>query len=206
MIRKSAGTVLLPLLVAACSAAPRGDADTGGRADPLAVVPADFSLDLTVQVVPDDERQGPGGREVSPRSAHYVVFCDGSLHWEAGAPDPAQGLPPLRRVLDRRQVAGLWSLLERLGYTDPDSAEAPANPRLVEAAPGQTVSLGIITGRGRRWAVESRAGPDGGPDPAMAGLIEHLDGLAWAQSETESAGPPRRPEFGPDPYARYRRP
>jgi len=179
----------------------------GARTDPARAVPADFSLDLTVRVGPDTGGPGPAGSDVSLRSARYVLFCDGSLHWEAGGTDPARGLPPQRRVLDQRQVAGLWSLLERLGYTDPQSAAAPVNVKLIEVAPGETVSLGVITGHDRRWAVVSRDGPDRKPDPAMPRLIEHLDGLAWATaSDDPAAGALRRAEYGPDPYARYRRP
>jgi hypothetical protein len=208
MIWKAARSTLLPLLVAAgCSATPSGEGDAGAGRDPMRALPADFTLDVTVRVGPDTGRQGAAGREVSLRPVHYVLFCDGSLHWEAGGADPARGLPPHRRVLDRRQVAGLWSLLERLGYTDPESADAPVNAKLVEAAPGEIVTLSIITGHGRRWAVVSRDGPDRRPAPAMPRLIEHLDALAWATAPTESATEaPRRAEFGPDPYARYRRP
>jgi hypothetical protein len=236
MFRKAVRSTLLPLLAAlGCSSTPSGVVDLSAGTDPLGAVPADFSLDLTVQVGagtggagpdtagagpdaagagpgaggagPDTGEAGPVGTEVSRRPARYVVFCDGSLHWEAGGADPARGLPPKRRLLDQRQIAGLWSLLERLGYTDPDNATAPVNATLVEAAPGETVSLGIITGHGRRWAVLSRDGPGRKPDPAMPRLIALMDGLAWATAADEpTAGAPRRPVYGPDPYARYRRP
>jgi hypothetical protein len=207
MVWKAAGITLLPLLAAGCSATPSGEADAGARMDAARAVPADFSLDLTVQTGPDTGGPGTAGPDVPLRSARYVLFCDGSLHWGAGGTDPARGLPPQRRTLDQQQIAGLWSLLERLGYADPHGAAEPVNVRLVEVAPGEAVSLGIITGHGRRWAVASRDGPDGKPDPAMPRLIEHLDGLAWATASSDPAArAPRRAEFGPDPYARYRRP
>ncbi|MHC4774239.1 MAG: hypothetical protein ACYTBR_03115 [Planctomycetota bacterium] len=207
MVWKAVGFTLLPLLAAGCSATPSGEGDVGARTDPARAVPADFSLDLTVRPGPDTGGPGPADPDVSLRWARYVLFCDGSLHWAAGGADPARGLPPQRRVLDQRQIAGLWSLLERLGYTDPQSAAAPVNVNLIEVAPGETVSVGVITGHGRRWAVASREGPDRKPDPAMPRLIEHLDGLAWATAADDpAAGALRRDEYGPDPYARYRRP
>ena len=207
MIRKAVRSTLLPLLVAAgCSAPPSGEGGAGAGTDPLAAVPDDFSLDLTVRAGPEPQ-EGAVAPDLSLRPGHYVVFCDGALYWAAGGAEPARGLPPQRRDLDRGQVAGLWSLLERLGYADPNRGAAPVNAKLLDAAPGETVSLCIITGNGRRWAFVSREGPDQEPDPAMPRLIEHLDGLAWATSAAQpAAAGPRRPEFGPDPYARYRRP
>jgi hypothetical protein len=205
MFRRAIRSTLLLLLVAAgCSAPPSGEGAAG--ADPLAAVPGDFSLDLTVRAGPEPQ-EGAVAPDVSLRPGHYVVFCDGALHWAAGGADRARGLPPQRRNLDRGQVAGLWSLLERLGYADPDQGAAPVNAMLLEAAPGETVSMCIITGNGRRWAFVSREGPDQEPDPAMPRLIEHLGGLAWATvADKPATGRPGRTEFGPDPYARYRRP
>jgi hypothetical protein len=207
MIRKAARSTLLLLLVAGgCSAPPSGEGGAGAGADPLAAVPDDFSLDLTVRAGPEPQ-EGAVAPDVSLRPGHYVVFCDGALHWAAGGAEPARRLPPQRRNLDQGQVAGLWSLLERLGYADPDQGAAPVNARLLDAAPGETVSVCVITGNGRRWALVSREGPDQEPDPAMPRLIEHLDGLAWATSAGQPAAVgPRRTEFGPDPYAKYRRP
>jgi hypothetical protein len=209
MIRRAARSTLLVLLVAGgCSAPPPGDAGagTGTGTDPLVPVPADFSLDLTVRAGPEPQ-EGAVAPEVSLRPGHYVVFCDGALHWAAGGAKTARTLPPHRRDLDHGQVAGLWSLLERLGYADPDHGAAPVNAMLLDASPGETISMCIITGNGRRWAFVSREGPDQEPDPAMPRLIEHLGGLAWATSAAPPAAVgPRRTEFGPDPYARYRRP
>ncbi|MHC4080347.1 MAG: hypothetical protein ACYTFF_07775 [Planctomycetota bacterium] len=207
MIRKAVRCTLLPLLVAAgCSTPPLGEVDAGAGADPLAAVPDDFSLDLTVRAgpEPDEGAVAPGD---SLRPGHHVLFSDGSLHWAGGGADPGRGLPPQRRVLDQGQVAGLWSLLQSLGYSNPERGAAPVNAKLLEAAPGGTVSQCVITGDGRRWAFVSRQGPGQEPDPAMPMLIDYLDELAWATAPTgRAAEGPRRNEFGPDPYARFRRP
>jgi hypothetical protein len=207
MIRRAVRSTLLPLLVAAgCSAPPPGEAGAGAGSDPLAAVPDDFSLDLTVRAGPEPQDGAPAP-DVSLRPGHYVVFCDGALHWAPGGAGPARRLPPQRRDLDQGQVAGLWSLLERLGYADPNQGAAPVNAMLLEAAPGETVSMCVITGNGRRWAFTSREGPDRAPDPAMPRLIEYLEGLAWAAAAAPPAAVgPRRTEIGPDPYVRYRRP
>ncbi|MHC4217577.1 MAG: hypothetical protein ACYSU7_03890 [Planctomycetota bacterium] len=198
-------TLSLLLLVTGCAATPPGEGDAGAGPDPYAAQPDDFSLDVVVIAGP--VRDDPRDRAVALRPAHYVVFCDGSLHWAADRRDPAQGLPPLTRVLNQRQIAGLWSLLLRLGYADPEHASDPVNAKLLAVPPGETWSLGIITGHGRRWAHISREGPNHDPDTAMAMLMEHLAGLVWSTAWTDpTADTPPRADFGPDPYARYRKP
>jgi hypothetical protein len=204
--------LLLVLCAAGCAAAP--DASRAAVSeDPLGDVPADFSVDLTVLAGPDTgATKGaaapvePAGRDVHRRPGHYVVLCDGMLHWSEGGAEPGRGLPPAQRLLDQQQMAGLWLLLDKHGYADPARGAEPVNPRIIEAQPGETVWLAIITGRGQRWAFLRRAGPDGEPDPSMSELVGHLARLAWADTLAEPAlGVPRRFDYGPDPYARYRR-
>jgi hypothetical protein len=202
-------TVLTVLAVAGCAAAPAGGGDTGTAA-PVAA-PIDFSLDVIVRSGPAGaEATAPAGdadRGRSLRPAHYILFCDGSLHW-AGSPVPADlRLPPLTRVLDGHEMAELWQLLQQVGYADPAAGVAPFNAKLVEVAAGETYAVSFITGHGERWAHADRREAGGPTDPAMAQVVERLAALVWtgAWTEPEQAGPPRD-EFGPDPYARYRRP
>jgi hypothetical protein len=199
-------TLCLVLAAAGCTAAPEGDGNA--NAAPQLLAPADFSLDVTVRSGPAPEEPGdapdPG---ISLRQAHYVLFCDGSLHWAGGPVAPNQALPPLTRVLDRQEMAELWQLLQRLGYADPAAGAAPVNAKLVEVPSGEVHALSVITGNGARWARADRRPAGAAPDAAMVELVEHLAGLVWSSAW---ADPPedaaRRLEFGPDPYARYRRP
>jgi hypothetical protein len=176
---------LLAIASAGCASGKEGREAVGAlQADPLGAVPDDLSVELNVWPLP--------GR--------YVLFADGSLHWEA---EPGRGgLPPLRRVLRRAELAEVWPLVEALG---PESAGARAPilvPR-IEAGPEERIFLGTFLAGGRRWSVLERPGPGAG-EPAGA-LVAKLDALAWVDPAALAPKPPRRDDFGPDPYARYRR-
>lgn len=169
-------------------------------------MPPDFSLDVSVVAgsVPGDGAQRAAGREVFTRPGHYILLPDGSLHWAAGD-QPVPGLPPRRRVLDRRQVADLWALAQQLGLADPAQAMGPVNPRLLEVEPGQLVYLAILTGRQQRWAFERRVDAGQPQDPVMSVFVGRLAALAWVGLAPQPAEELQREyEFGPDPYARYR--
>src|SRR5688572_9932363 len=139
MIRKIS---LFLVCLAGCNAAPEGGTD------PLAGVPADFSLELTVL----------GGSKVpaaaeSRTPSRYVLLADGSLHYAA---DPLQEqgpswLPPLTRILSRHQIAELWSLAVQLGFTDPRAAQEPMNFKLVRAADDEVLYLLSFHADERRW-------------------------------------------------------
>ncbi len=173
----------------------------GRSAEPAPAVfaaPADFALDVTVLAGPLwGSRDTPRGPFV--RTGRYVLMCDGSLHF---GPEP-RVFPPLRRVLEWDEVHDLWLLAVELGLMEPSHAAAPANPRLVEGGPGELIFVAIVTAGDERWMYERRAGATEPADPVMARFVDRLAALAWV-------GPPHhwRPQvedFGPDPYARYRR-
>jgi hypothetical protein len=199
-------TLLLVLAVGGCASTPAGEGGAGAAARSL--VPTDFSLDVIVRPGPAPaDPADDTGRGRSLRPAHYVLFCDGSLHWEGDTVAPHRKLPPLTRVLDRREMAGVWSMLERLGYADPAAGEEPVNAALVEVPPGETYVQSVITGNGDRWARADRRETGSEPDATTVELIEHLAGLAWASAWIDPADEePLRNEYGPDPYARYRQP
>jgi hypothetical protein len=167
-------------------------------------VPADFSVDLAVLTAPDLKRP----REAEARPARFVVFCDGSLHWGPRLDPGVDRLPPPRRTLTRRQIAEVWSLARQIGLADPALAGEVANLRLMEPQPGQVVYVAIFTGRGDRWTHVRRLDADEPIDPAWARFVRHLAGLSWAGEPPPEPvrAAPRRYDFGPDPYARYRRP
>jgi hypothetical protein len=175
--------ILLAVVLAGCAS--RGPSPVVPQPDPLGAVPDDLSIDVNVWPLP--------GR--------YVLFSDGSLHWDAA---PGRGdLPPLRRVLARAELAEVWALVQALG---PDSSGARAPilvPRAVEAGPEEAIFLGTFLADGRRWSVLERPGPASGE--AAGKLVAKLNALAWVDVGAIGPKPPHRDDFGPDPYARYRR-
>jgi hypothetical protein len=91
--------------------------------------------------------------------------------------------------------------------TNSSLAESAVNFKLVHAAPGEIVYLAGLHGDDASWSF-IRRGPIGHPpDPAIARLIDCVATLAWADQQLDAELPTRpvRYDFGPDPYARYRR-
>jgi hypothetical protein len=169
--------------------------------DPFAVTPIDFSLDLTVLF-------GKSNSEDSVnrlRPSRCVLFPDGSLYYGEGAEFGPDRIPPLIRRLNRRQVAGVWSLAQQLGFADPDNGSEPTNFTLIHPEPGEIVDLIRISGQGRRWEFV-RTSSFNEPDPASMQLMRLLSQLAWASDTRLSSEsmPPVRYDYGPDPYAIYR--
>jgi len=175
-------------------------------ADPLGAAPTDFAIELTILTGLDT----PTSSEAHLRQSRYVLFADGSL-CQGDDPQRAHGpdwLPPLTRVLTRRQVAETWSLAQQLGFTDPANAQRGAVNFKLMAPPKDGVAyLAAISGWGERWTFV-RAGALGEPDPAMVQLSRDLARLAWATDQLPAAISlaPKRYDFGPDPYARFRQP
>lgn len=181
----------------------------GGR---LASGPAGAPPDLTVDLVILRGQDLPDRAGAHARPARFLLRADGSLHFAAadredGEPLPDL-LPPRVRTLDRGQVAELWSLLVELGFAG-GAAEPPVvNENLVAVARDETTYVISIGAAGAyrshvlRWSGE--------PAPSSGGvrLARRLAELAWVSDSPKPrfATMPRRFDFGPDPYARYRRP
>ena len=197
------GLLLLTGCVASGPPPPRGTGVTTSQVDPLEV-PADFSLDLIVWA--DDGRDLRQPDDAPPvRAGRFILFCDGSLHWSGRVEDPEDEMPPLRRILRRADMAALWTLIRQLGMDDATRATPAVNVRLVEPPPGEVLYLAVLTGDGQRWAFQRQAPSRDQPDPAMTSLVGRLSELAWADLVDVVPVIPRRYQFGPDPYARYRR-
>lgn len=202
-----AGLVPMTGLPAACAAKHPPPAIAGvtpASIDPLEV-PPDFSVDLTVWA--DVNARGRGAARAQPpvQPGRFILFCDGSLHWSGRVEHPEDERPPLRRVLRRADMAAIWTLIRQLGMDDAANATPPVNVHLIEPPPGQVLYLAVLTGDGRRWAVQRQTPARDEPDPAMRSLVERLSELAWASPAGTTPTAPRRYDFGPDPYARYRR-
>ncbi|MDP6601593.1 MAG: hypothetical protein QGH76_04785 [Phycisphaerales bacterium] len=183
--------LLLAAVVGACAAPPT-------VRDPLAVAPADFSLDVTVVT------QEPHTL-AHMRSSRYVVFPDGSLHH---GDEPGWGpntLPPLTRRLVREQVANIWTYLDRMGMAGPQRADPTVNFQVLPRPDSGSLYMIAVTGEGKYWNFVRRIAADAEPDPAFTELIRLLAGYAWAtdQPDIEFFEEPIRHDLGPDPYARY---
>ena len=178
----------------------------------LASGPAGAPPDLTVDLVILRGRDLPHRAAAHARPARFLLRADGSLHYAAADRkdrDPRPGLlPPRVRTLDRGQVKDLWSLLVELGFAG-SAVEAPVvNENLVAVAKGETTYVVSVGAAGSyqsyvlRWSGE--------PDLSSGGvrLARRLAELAWVGDlpEPRFATMPPRFDFGPDPYARYRRP
>lgn len=166
--------------------------------------PADFTVDLTI--LADETISRRIGAEFHP--ARYVVLPDGTLHAHIGPVERRAGeIPELVRTLNRQQVNALWQLIEELGFSDPAQVDAAGNLDLVETQPNQITYLTSIVADGDRLNFgRAMSGTEPG-DLRYTRLARTLAALAWVPDEppAESARRiPRRYDFGPDPYARYR--
>lgn len=197
--RVAAMVMLMAAALGGCSAPPHASVD------PLGAAPADFTLDVTVLAGRDVQQTGEAHRTQS----RYVLFPDGSLHHAVDVERERGGdwLPPLTRMLTRAQMAEVWSLAQQAGFADPSTADETINFKLVTAAPNEIVYLAGVSASGDRWNYIRRGPADQPSDAGITQLVRLLAQLAWA---SDLADPrvkiqPRRYDFGPDPYARYRK-
>lgn len=185
--------------------------------DPLAVAPADFTIDLTVltgRAIERDVRNAvlenraePEMLVVEREQSRLVLLADGALYYGT---DPNLGtdwLPPWSRRLSREQVAELWRLTKQLGFDDPAAGDAIGNIDQVTCGPDEIVHILALTGDGRRWLFVRRTPSDQEPDAATTTMVRRMAALAWASDghTAEVIMLPTRYDFGPDPYAPFRR-
>ena len=137
-----------------------------------------------------------------------MLLADGLLPYGTETDRGGARLPPRARLLSRAQMAGIWSMVRQLGFGDPAAGTAPVNFDLLRPPHDGTAYLIAFTAGEDRWAFHRPSDGDGGPDAASASLARRLARLAWATDlpERPIAVIPQRYDFGPDPYARYRRP
>lgn len=171
------------------------------RDEPTGATPTDFSLDVTVLV----GRGMPDTLRVEERNSRYVVLPDGSLLADA-APGLTQASRPGRaRWLYQQQISELWNLCGQTGFTDTTLANGPANPDMLTAARGERVTILVLHAEGRRWSFVRRSLGTESTDPAAARIVRTLAALAWIPDFTLRDVAPERYDYGPDPYAVYRR-
>ena len=198
MVRSAIILSLLLVRLTGCAAPPEF------APDPLGAVPMDFTLDVTI-LTGEDIKDRP---EAQWRQSRYVLFSDGSLHYGADNERKADWMPDLARRLSRQRVAEIWSLSQQLGFADPVNGDVPTNFMSISPAPTEVVYLIAYTGSNKRWEFVRRTEPGDNADPASVTLVRRLAMLAWANDRSSREMPllPNRYDFGPDPYARYRRP
>ena len=200
--------LMIVMHVASC-AAPVSTND-----DPLGIAPADFYIDATVFASlgsrSPDAAKAIQNAAPHLRPARYVLFADGTLRqaFDATGAKGANWLPPITRMLTREQTAEVWALAHQLGLTRVESGDPLIDPALVKADAGQRVIYLDFRGNGKRWNFIRQAPLDQAPDAAVVKLIQHLVELSWADvaAPSDTTLVPKRYDFGPDPYQRYRQP
>lgn len=206
MLRYTALSWLFTMLaLTSCASQPQAGVD------PLGASPSDFSLDVTVLTAGAaraDEETSSVGVSSHLRPARYVLLADGTLRY-GNDPDGAMSpnwLPPVTRILSRRQIADVWSLCQQLGLTDPNAGDPIVNFRLVRPSSGERMYMVGLSGSGDYRNFVRSAPINQEPDPAMAKLVRLLAELAWADEmrDADARIAPKRYDFGPDPYTRYR--
>jgi hypothetical protein len=196
---------LLSLGVSGCASSAGQARTTAPAGDPIGEVPNDFSVDLAIL-----RGWGVEDRPESHlRPLRIVLFPDGSLH---SGSDVSRGrvnyVPGLTRRLNRDQLGALYALARQLSFSDHERADPMQNPLLIQPNHNEIVYVLAISGNDRRWQFVRRLAPAAGeePDPVMQRFVRQLADLAW-ETDLRAEQPlvmPRRYDFGPDPYARYR--
>ncbi len=152
----------------------------------LEIQPAARDSDLTSLV--------PGG------GGQFLLDPDGLLQYGPLGARNADWQPTATRLLTRDERAEVWLLVRQLGYAD------PADGQVTIASPSQPGACRLsLTGWDTRWSFASHVGSEQTSDAAMLQLVDRLAGLLRLEPNRPTRTIiPRRYDFGPDPYARYR--
>ncbi len=200
-----AGAVVigLAMLAGGCAAA------KPGPGDPLGAVPTDLTLDVAVVSGGRAEAER-GGEERVPaelRSSRFVLLPNGDLHYAPQRMGVRSGRPPLVRRLSRDELARVWSLCRETGLAEAkrmamDQSPVP-NPATGEVAYAIALQVG-----GEYRGVKRVHDRDEAPQSPEGTLVRELARLAWADEMPAERAMvmPKRYDFGPDPYERYRKP
>ena len=187
-------------------------------------MPGDLVIDSTVLVgnrlLFDMTRAGGVGWPVHLRPSRAIVMPDGALRAELGVSLQVDERPGITRQLYRDQVVTLWQTLSKYGFQVPETGDLRGNPALLDPEDGEVIQILTIQANGKSWSIVRRFTPeedkDGklatrgnapGEDPRMRAFLRRLLALAWASDlpPENSFAVPERYDFGPDPWARYRR-
>jgi len=172
-----------------------------GAVDDLDRPPADFTLDVTILV----GRRVPPQTEVERRQGHTILMSDGSLLHESGRSVDWNQRPGRTRMLYQQQVSDLWRIARELGFTNPANADFRGNPVLLQPERDETIYILDFRADGERWTFVRTFRGEEEPDPACVRLIRALADLSWTSDLSTERLRPIRYDFGPDPYAGFRR-
>ncbi len=195
-------TVVLGLSLLLAAGCASGPAPAAPDADPLAGAPADLTIDLIIQA----GRDAVGREAAEDRNARFIVFPDGSFHAAYGDDVNEHTFPPRIRRLSQTQLTDLWGLVRELGLNDAERGE-PVRPLEVDPDRYRIATVLTIRADGRPWTFTRLRDAAEPADPALRVFTRRLAAYAWAADYPVEriAETPRRYDFGPDPYARYRR-
>lgn len=186
-------------------------------------VPEDGVIAAGVIVGPGLAREiqrHPEDWPVQLRPGRAIILADGSLRADVGPSIDLGDRPGVTRHLRRPQLAALWRDLDALGLGDPSAGNHLGNPTLL--VPGRREVVQVLECRrdGRDWTIVHRfevpeaasdatevTSAEAEEDPRMRAAIRRIAALAWASDLPPDSVPryPERYDFGPDPWARYRR-
>jgi len=189
---------LLGAVAAGCASAPEG---APGAVDEIVRPPADFTLDVAILA----GHRVPEHSEAHRRPGRYILLADGSLLHDSGRSVTWDLRPGRTRHLYQQQVSDLWGIAKDLGFTTPSHADFTGNPALIAPERDEMIYIIAFTAAGERWTFVRGFREDEVPDPASVRLIRALADLAWTPDLTEERFLPVRYDFGPDPYAGFRR-
>ena len=169
--------------------------------DPMAT-PTDLCADVTVLAGTGAEAR----REPWMRQGKMILFADGTVLADLGPSVNTRTRPGLARTLYQKQVRQMWDLARTLGFASPELADFDGNPELVEAGEGELVYLMTFSADQRRWTFVRRCPAKDGPDQATATWVKAMAEAAFLRELPADQGTPIRYDFGPDPYAWFRKP
>lgn len=195
-MRRCLAALLMISGLVSCAAPPRAE----GPAD---AVPADFAVDVAILLGPEADPPPLAHR----RPGRLMLLPDGTLRYDPESDLGPNRRPGITRRLTAGEIAEVWDVAVAAGLTDADAADPMVNLQRVRPEPDGLVYHLEFAGDDRRWQFH-RSGPvDAAEEDALSGFVRHLADLAWATDEPPRAvrALPLRYDFGPDPYARYRR-
>lgn len=171
--------------------------------DPIGTVPRDFSVDVAILLGRGVEESPEAHR----RPLRLILHSDGSLHSETHPPrGRVNFVPGLTRRLNRDQIAELYAMARQLNLSNRERSDAFINPALIEPQREEIVYVLTMTAHDDRWMFLRRYRAEDDLDGAVTRFIRSVAALAW-ETDLSAEQPvvmPKRYDFGPDPYARYR--
>ena len=180
------------LALSAC-AAPQQDAQA---------TPTDLTADVTVLAGKGAEKR----TEPWMRQGKIILFSDGTVLADLGPTVNGRTRPGQARVLYQRQVRQMWDLAKSLGFATPEQANFDGNPDTLEPADGELLYVLTVSAGQQRWNFVRRVPVDQGPDEATGQWVKAMAQAAFLRELPADQDLPVRYDFGPDPYAWFKKP